>query len=353
MARLRVAATSADNQAVGQYRVWEPLRALLKHDLVEMIALPTLNIHCKETATGNRVVGVDAPDADVLILQRPTNWAIADSIPFFQRAGLAVVIDLDDDIRHTADKHSQRTIYDPRYNPHENWRHLLRACSHADLVVVSTPALSVYAPHGRYEVVRNCVPERYLDVERKTDGRTVGWGGTVLNHPGDLLVTNGGVASAVREAGARFMVVGDGSDVRRHLHLDEEPTKTGLISISEYPLRVAEFTVGIAPLERSEFNDAKSFLKLLEYAALSVPFVASANTPEYLYASTFLKGFFVKDRGRSWRRAVLDYLEDPGLRAEHAAHNREEVRANWTMEGQCENWLRAWEHAVDNREAAK
>jgi glycosyltransferase involved in cell wall biosynthesis len=57
------------------------------------------------------------------------------------------------------------------------------------------------------------------------------------------------------------------------LEMDQHPW-------SAYWARVGYFDVGLAPLERNTFNAAKSWIKILEYAAMGVPFVASAS-PEY------------------------------------------------------------------------
>lgn len=49
---------------------------------------------------------------------------------------------------------------------------------------------------------------------------------------------------------------------------------------TEYWRRLGWYDIGLAPLETNRFNAAKSWIKILEYAAMGVPFVASAS-PEY------------------------------------------------------------------------
>ena len=56
--------------------------------------------------------------------------------------------------------------------------------------------------------------------------------------------------------------------------------QTGMIEQELFHAQVAQLDTGIVPLQRSRFNEAKSNLKGLEYAALGVPFVASP-TAEY------------------------------------------------------------------------
>jgi glycosyltransferase involved in cell wall biosynthesis len=49
---------------------------------------------------------------------------------------------------------------------------------------------------------------------------------------------------------------------------------------SDYYRRVGWYDIGLAPLEMNAFNASKSWIKILEYCAMGVPFVASAS-PEY------------------------------------------------------------------------
>lgn len=348
---LRVTYTTAEQQAVGYYRVILPVETLVAQGEVEVVPMPEIKVSCIDRGGKTVVVGVeDPPDSDVLILQRPTTCHIVDAIPFYQRLGIAVVIDLDDDLENVRPGHNHNVYYDPKRNQVDNWNHLRRACRMADMVVVSTDALRRYAdPHHRCAVVRNCVPASYLDIETVSDGNTVGWGGTVVNHVDDLKVTHGGVAKAVRDLGLRFSVVGDGGFVKDQLGLDEEPDKTGLVQINRYPHFVATFSVGIAPLVDNAFNRAKSWLKGLEYCSLGVLPVAS-DLPEYRLLQKHI-GYdllpLVADRGRNWCSAVKKQF----LAADDV-DNRLEVReraSELTVENNADYWLDAWEEAIEHR----
>lgn len=44
--------------------------------------------------------------------------------------------------------------------------------------------------------------------------------------------------------------------------------------------RIGHLDIGLAPLDKNAFNESKSWIKILEYAAMGVPFVASPS-PEY------------------------------------------------------------------------
>jgi glycosyltransferase involved in cell wall biosynthesis len=353
MGKLRVAITTSDLQACGMLRVRWPAQVLTDRGEIEIIDYEKIQIECSGINDDGsiEVVGiVDPPDADVLVLQRPAEQVYADSIPFYQELGIAVVVDIDDDLQHLPSNHPQHKSYNQNMT---GWKYLKRACSMADVVVASTPGIAKnYASHGRVHLVRNCVPQHYLDIGAQRDGHTVGWGGTVKNHPGDLEVTRGGVGLAIREVSARFRVVGLKEDVRKSLWLDEELGETGIVEFLEYPHLVAHLDVGIAPLAENRYNwQGKSWLKVLEYSALGVPWVASPQ-PEYLeFVRQADVGCIAKDRSRDWHRAVLRLLREPSLREEEGQRGREFVRDNLLIEDNSWRWLDAWQAAVDRRRA--
>jgi hypothetical protein len=134
--------------------------------------------------------------------------------------------------------------------PERNWEHLLRACAIADLVTVSTPKLAeVYAPHGRFVVLRNFVPAAYLAIEGDPhDGVYVGWSGSIETHPYDLQTTGRGVASALTKTGAQMAIVGNAVGVPKALQCGRV-VACGYMPIEQYPVALAQFDVGIVPLE--------------------------------------------------------------------------------------------------------
>ena len=200
-------------------------------------------------------------EADVIVIQRPAELTHVEWIPVFQREGIAVVVEIDDDLTCHDPRHPGWRHFEPTRSPNHNWRHLQQCCRMADLVTCSTPALADrFAQHGRSVVLRNCVPAWALDLPAgRSDGRTVGWSGWTVTHPGDLAVTRGGVAAAVHDLYARFHVVGSADGVRQQLNLLREPSATGFIrdDMEAWYRALGELTVGIVPLASTRFNRAK------------------------------------------------------------------------------------------------
>lgn len=288
-----------------------------------------------------KVIDVLHPDADVIVLQRPLTDTLRHAIPLIQAKGIRVVVEIDDDFEAISPANVSYRRVHPKHSPRRNWKHLAASCQLADWVVVSTPTLAdIYGRHGRVSIVPNCVPAHYLDFVRPWhDGVWVGWSGSTETHPHDLQVTRGAVAQAVDSAGANFAVIGSGKGVRKALGLRSEVRASGWQEIDIYPQMVAELDVGIVPLELTRFNQAKSALKMMEYAALGVAAVGSPTVENVRMAGEGVG--LIAENQRHWLGILRRLIADEGYRAEVVDVGRRAMAA-WTYEARCELWLDAW-----------
>jgi hypothetical protein len=286
------------------------------------------------------------PDADVIVMQRLTYTYLAQAIPMMRARGIAVVVDMDDDLSCIHPDNVAFSVMHPRMgDPRHSWHHAAKACQEATLVTVTSPALlKTYAGHGRGVILPNCVPASYLQVPHH-DSDVIGWGGSTHSHPDDLQVTGTAIARLLRETGARFRAVGNGLGIRSALQLDDEPEATGHLDLEAWPAALATIGVGIAPLADTRFNTAKSYLKPLEMSAVGVPWVASPRA-EYraLHESTGLGLLAAKPQ--QWYSRLKRLRDNPGLRQEMSEHGRAVVRERHTIEGQAWRWWEAWESAL-------
>jgi len=290
-----------------------------------------------------QVCSIEAADSktDVVVLNRPGNREHVKAIASLIDAGYCVVIDVDDDFSSVPRGH---LIFNeaPQIHGYVKW-----AAKLSSLVTVSTPALvNVYGPAV---VVPNFIPEVTLKTERKPhDGTWLGWTGSLSSHPRDLKSTQGGVGQALAQhEDAELVFIGQ----RNHLRWVAQELKyygkrrgCGFLDFDIYHEGVAQFDVGIVPLESSSFSEAKSFLKGLEYAACGVPFVAS-STQQYRELARLGAGRLAKTQG-DWRHEVSKLLASAQLRAERAAAARE-VAARLTIERNAGAYWAAWGQALD------
>lgn len=340
---MRLLLCPCDHQGCGRYRLGLPASVLQSRETtLEIFLSEGLPIKL-DVGTGRAIGLADGfTDWDVVVVQRPmAEWQVQ-ALRDCRRLGIRTVVEVDDDFEALHPLAPAWVTTHPRVSTEWNRQHLRVACREADLVTVTTPALAErYAPHGRVEIIPNYFPEAWLDlVHVDHEEVTVGWTGTIGTHQGDLKVTHGGVAQAIRETGATFRVVGNPELVKRDLALDEEPDNVPWQNWGTYAYEIAKLDVGIAPLSDTGFNRAKSWLKPLEYAALGVPSVVSP-LPSYEALAAQGIGILAKDRAREWRREVKRLVEDESYRLETSAAVRESAAAH-TIERNAWRFAEAW-----------
>ena len=100
-------------------------------------------------------------------------------------------------------------------------------------------------------------------------------------------------------------------------------------SYLEYPKIIDSFDIGLAPVKNTIFGRCKSPLKLLEYGALSTPYVASkvANNQRFHVESKGVGGF-VSYSLDDWYNNLKTLIEDSELRKSMGANLKEYVYNN-------------------------
>lgn len=335
----------AENDATAAYRLRFPAEALIAEgaDVAVSMVGPTVLWNQpwdgREPPEWVKVCGVQAPEADVVVLQRPGRRWWADLIPHIQAHGVAVVVDVDDRFDAIHPSNVARGAYVHRDGATHSERWIDAACRAADLVSATTPALVERYGHGHGILLPNYIPERYLDIRAPKRAHTIGWAGSVDTHPGDLETTGGAVEAVLARTGWSFHVVGTGVGVAQRLRLRSIPSATGWVPLAVYPDRVAELEVGIVALADTDFNASKSALKASEMAALGVAVVMSP-TPDNLRLHRAGVGVLAGSPGR-WRRALSALVSSSERRAELVANGRAAMEG-LTYEAHCGRWMDAW-----------
>lgn len=373
---MKVQVHPADEGGCGYYRAIWPAQAVQAGTsrLDVQLCMPDTpegGLHLLKTNTpdGPRVVGLDqVPDCDVMVLQRPLQRDLADAIPHLQRAGVAVVVELDDHFKAIHHRNAAHLNTQPRTSPDRNWQHLITACHHADLVTCTTPKLAeVYGRHGRVQVLPNYLPGHlWRPVQPATQGTSVllGWTGSVMTHPTDLQQCAWAVRNVLELDHVSLGVVGTGVGVAPALGLGmdhrvvdgleegQDPywelgypmDTTGWVELADYPTAVSRFHAGVVPLDLTPFNEAKSHLKGLEMAAAGVPFVAAPTGPYRDLATSTGIGLVARKPGQ-WGPLLRRLVEDHPYRAELAAAWRQQVLDSLLYEHHAELWELAWTEA--------
>lgn len=357
---MRVVVYPADKGGCGYFRLIWPaqLLAAAGHD-VEV--RPPENRGLKLViGPGDHVDDVmDVDGVDVIVFQRLTHQWMAEAVPLLRAKGIAVVVDVDDDLTTVHPRNpayqsmhpSRAGTFDSatRQVHRHSWKHLAAACREATLVTVSTPALLTrYARHGRGHVLYNHLPDHYYGVPHE-DSDVIGWPAALASHPDDPAAVGGAVARLVSE-GAAFRVVGDPTGVGAAFGLMRDPQGRTDIGVHDWPAAVAgDVGVGIAPLADTRFNAAKSWLKILEMSALGIPWVASPRA-EYTRLTARIGGIdgSFADTPRRWHRELRRLADSEALRLERAEEGRQ-VAEGLRLSANSWRWLEAWEVALSNQ----
>ena len=330
---MKIQVYPADLHGCGWYRLIFPALALkaLGHE-VEVVEDGTLMGNATIAQYDDRpwkLIEGELPDADVIVVQRPSHPAVEAAITYFVERGIRVVVDIDDRFDAVPPNNMAWDYYrkDPRAI-----QVLRGSLESASAVTVSTTDL--HELHGG-TLITNCIPESYLAIPDNHE-QILGWAGSLSVHKDDVNIVGNSVNLALRQSGWEFRVAGVADGVKGELGLPYTPADTGWLDIHDYPFAVAQFGVAIAPIRDNKFNRAKSWLKALEYSALGVPFVAS-NMPEY----ERLGAGMLANSPRQWKGMLAALMNDADLREAERTRNREIARQH-TFEGNAHKWEQVW-----------
>lgn len=221
-------------------------------------------------------------------------------------------------------------------------------CRVADIVTVSTEPLAEVirerTGQERIRVLKNCIPERLLSMERKRPGQvTMGWTGGG-SHTRDMAMVAVPLRRAMdREPKLRLHIVG--TDFRHtlgHTNTRHTPWLKSRDWMGYYS--ALDFDFGIAPIVSSKFNESKSYLKPLEYAALGIPCIASDWGPYREFIQDGVTGFLVSKPGQ-WTDRIRLLANDAKLR-ESMGQKAREVAAQHTIEGNWHRWAAVYEEVL-------
>lgn len=338
----------ADTGGCGYYRLIWPALALRSQGHTVKILHPQSTQRVSGTPDGNgNLTNATAPsDADVLVFQRVSSKMMLQAMKIWRHNGIAVVIDIDDDMSAIDQRNPAWLALHPRSTgstAEYDWNTARLIAEAASFVTVSTDALlKRYAPHGRGAILRNCIPAAALRIKGEKTPKSIGWGGALVSHTDDIQVVGLAMARIQRE-GYKFTIVGPQRGTKSAFRLDEEAVCDGPTTIGQWPHALSKLEVGIAPLNDTRFNAAKSWLKMLEYAAVGT---ACIGSPRAEYMRLHQKGVgLLASNPTEWYRHAKRLLSDESYRSEVVQRGREAV-ADLTIEDNAWRWWEAWSSAL-------
>jgi glycosyltransferase involved in cell wall biosynthesis len=228
-----------------------------------------------------------------------------------KEAGVAVVFDNDDDMTRVP-KHSP-AYSEMRAAREQVTKELGSMLRLADVVTTTCTELAGRLRRlggGDVRVVENYVEANFLR-ERQAggDGVTIGWVAGA-EHRGDLKdLRLRRTLEQLLETQPHVSLVAIGLDLGVR---SERYTHVPFVPFPELPDAVAQFDLALAPIADVSFNRVRSNIKVKEYAAVGVPWLASPIGP-YKGLGEQHGGRLVPDYG--WPEALTELVTDAPARA--------------------------------------
>ena len=275
---LRIIAVRAKLDGVGHYRVSIPALALRDrgHTVDILDSKPGKSMICSAWFA----------EYDVALLQNLVDPGWLEIIGKIDKSRRPITVGCIDDLVGGLDKSN------PLWSEYNKARpHFVECMKRCDAMIFSTPELASHYGrlNPRFRIVPNYLdipgfrnwdePEKHLFPDRLV----VGWlGGT--QHVNDELPMREGLGAFLQENPDALFAFCGNRDLSRLWKKsigikDEQFRYLPGTEFDGYQSRISQFDIGVAPLRDTEFNRCKSDLRLLEYGAWGVPYVASDVAP--------------------------------------------------------------------------
>jgi len=258
---------------------------------------------------------------DVIVWQRQCSSSVIEAIETANSMGKTTVYEIDDNLWNLSKTNPAYEFW----NRPGSLKMTEEAIRRVKVVTTTTPRLATLL--GRFNpsvaILPNMLPEEQWRVEKKNKKKgerlVIGWAGGEA-HWDDLKVLQGVIDHLLEEyPDIEFHIAGAGE-----VPLNEHERAVGLesVPIEDYAKLLRGFDIGLVPLADVHFNNCKSDLKFLEYAALGIPTVASKVDS---YEASVIHGVngFLAGNAKDWLKYLRRLIEEEDLRIRIGAKAKE------------------------------
>jgi glycosyltransferase involved in cell wall biosynthesis len=284
---------------------------------------------------------------DAILIYRRHEEPLRRAVAKLAGRGVGVVWDNDDDFA-TIPKDSPWYKEVGALRGQQRFSETVRIARIAHVVTTTTEAVRArYAGAGlpNVHVIDNHLQHKTHRSRRPHDGIVVGWIAG-LEHRIDARVL--GIAETLRRlqaAHADLRVETAGVD----LGLPERYRHVASMHFDRVPDAMSRFDIGLAPLADIPFNTARSSIKVKEYAASQVPWLASPRTPYH--------GLGEREGGRlveddDWAEALDALIRDRRARKRLARAGKAWAKTQ-TIDAVADRWERVFAEAAERARAAR
>ena len=332
-----------DFEAVGCYRLIYPYGLLEQHTDHEVI-VEVGQKRGKKVELYMPDPDGDVPEEDVFVFQLRLEEDAARVSEWLRESGKTVVVELDDwywDLPHKAPaRYALRTVKGI------SLKALERQVRAASFLTVSTPKLAelVSQWNDRVHVLPNYLHRHDWahvtpSYEKERDRIRIGWMGWLRYRGRDLDVLRGVIGPWLeRHPECVFVQVGD-----------DKPVVLDLLGIPEgqrlqyqgqvfpkHATPTSMIDIGLVPLEKTVFNECKSALKGMEYAACGIPCIATPTGPYRDWVEEGVNGYLAA-KPKDWFNALDAAVETWREMGRNARDKVEFIDDRWV------EWLKPYE----------
>jgi predicted O-methyltransferase YrrM len=283
------------------------------------------------------------PNADLYVLQQRPEKEWLKMIPFLKDRGKIIVCETDDYYHGVPFWHPAYEITRPLLEP------MKKIYAMADAMTVSTPFLKEI--YSQYNSNIHVLPNywdatMWVDLPKKDWKRLrIGWMGVAKMRPADMQVLQGVIGPFLkRHPEVDFVAAGD---PLVHDILDvpgDQRVSYPRVEFGRTPEITATMDIGLVPLCEAPFNEAKSYLKGLEYAICGIPCIASPTGPYRFWVEEGVNGFLAR-RPRDWLRHLERLVGDQGLREQMGRAARQKAE-RFTIQEHAHKWNHLYESLI-------